>query len=742
MATPVAIALVAPFAQHGGFGMMRLGWGGGTSLRSAAGLQVGRRHRGIWLAAALAVSPHFAAPLLAQEGKVALQGGVPLMPGDPIARRAYEVLETQCARCHQTGKLTREKPAKGLGNILDLAAIAKNSKLIEPGKPDASLLLQVILKREMPYDVFQEQSGGTEPSRDDIEALRAWIGSLGRDARLACSGRGTVDAEKVRDAIATDLRAQASRDLRYVTLGHLHNACVPDAELDVYRQGVIKLLNSLSRKRAPVRLETIDDARTIIRFDLTVVGWEQAQWEKLVKDYPYAIDPDKQRFDKLRNTAGTRIPAVRADWLAFTASRPPHYHDLLKLPGKFDDLAKELAVNVADDIRRFTARRAGFQNSLVSRNNRVIERHPGGDGAFWMSYDFASNSGRQSLFDFPLGPRGQNAFKHDGGEAIFTLPNGLSAYYLFKANGDRINQGPTNIVQDPAQRDLAVTNGVSCMGCHNQGYRKATDELRAHAERNTSFPAETRRLVTALHPEPQELSRLIDGDIERFRAAMRRAGLDPDLSLAGVEMINALSRHYERDVTLKTAAAEFGFEEGELKARFEAGENEVARLERRIAEVAVPRDQFAALYKQVAAHVHSSEAGKRGRTWLEQEDRRWAAEVTERRQQAEARAEAQAKSAALAAEAAAAEAAAAKAKLEAETQALAASKVAALAAARPPASGTIEAAPSAGPPRDIPVKLIPILPGGTAVASVVAGTPAPLPTVTAGAGAFHLQVGA
>ena len=41
----------------------------------------------------------------------------------------------------------------------------------------------------------------------------------------------------------------------------------------------------------------------------------------------------------------------------------------------------------------------------------------------------------QSLFEHPLGPGGTDGFKHDGGEAIFSLPNGFQAYYLNTADG-------------------------------------------------------------------------------------------------------------------------------------------------------------------------------------------------------------------------------------------------------------------------------------------------------------------
>ena len=77
----------------------------------------------------------------------------------------------------------------------------------------------------------------------------------------------------------------------------------------------------------------------------------------------------------------------------------------------------------------------------------MIERHPSRSGYFWTSYDFAGNKGKQNLYEHPLGPKGNNAFEHDGGETIFSLPNGFQAYYLNTADGKALNTGPTSTLK-------------------------------------------------------------------------------------------------------------------------------------------------------------------------------------------------------------------------------------------------------------------------------------------------------
>ena len=181
----------------------------------------------------------------------------------------------------------------------------------------------------------------------------------------------------------------------------------------------------------------------------------------------------------------TTVPFVRADWFTFVASQPPLYYDILGLPDNTPELERKLGIDPAAQPLALRIARAGFQQSGVSRNNRMIERHSLSTGAYWESFDFSGNKERQSFFLFPLGP--QNAFGdfsidfgfvHDGGEIIFNLPNGLQAYYLTDARGNRLDKGPTNIVQDPSRRDQAVTNGISCMSCHDKGMQIKEDQVR------------------------------------------------------------------------------------------------------------------------------------------------------------------------------------------------------------------------------------------------------------------------
>jgi hypothetical protein len=264
---------------------------------------------------------------------------------------------------------------------------------------------------------------------------------------------------------------------------------------------------------------------------------------------------------------------------------------------------------VKSDIEKFLAKRAGFQNSGVSKHNRLIERHTIPTGYFWTSYDFKGDRPEQSLFVHPLGPDGDNAFKYDGGETIFSLPNGLQAYYLNTAKGVRLDKGPTEIVLDDSQLDRAVTNGISCFGCHNQGIRQATDDIRNHVLNDRIFSKEVRDQVEALYPPPAEFKALLDEDGSRFRNAMVRAGLDPELDsqTVGVESINFLSKAYEKAIDLRIAAAEYGLvADAFAKGLADAG-GESVLLKRRLEQGVLPREILEAEFKELIVKVSDND---------------------------------------------------------------------------------------------------------------------------------------
>jgi WD40 repeat protein len=192
----------------------------------------------------------------------------------------------------------------------------------------------------------------------------------------------------------------------------------------------------------------------------------------------------------------------------------------------------------------------------VSKNNRLIERHDAAHGTLWRSYDFATNTGRQNLFEHPIGPNtGATSFQPAGGEMIFHLPNGLQAYMLVDAQGRRIDKAPSEIVADPRRPDQRVETGISCMSCHARGLLPRADQLRAHVEKNANvFGKAIVDAVRATHPRKTAFEAQIEEDNVRYQKAMAKFGLrDPDQ-----EPINLVTQRFEATLDGNTAAAELG----------------------------------------------------------------------------------------------------------------------------------------------------------------------------------------
>jgi hypothetical protein len=432
-------------------------------------------------------------------------------------------------------------------------------------------------------------------SREPVESDRPARATAAEPGSGDCGGRRFLGSRDMVSVMAADLQRlpdYRTKGTRYITLSHLFNGCAPAQDLEVYRQAVVKLANSLSRSPGVIRLETVDPDRTIIRINIDDLGWEEADWNGIIALYPYGVQPDTRVFTVAQLATNTQIPSIRGDWLALTAGQPPLYTALLKLPDTFKELQKQQGLDVDADLQKFLVQRAGFQDSAMSINNRVIERHQIRTGYFWTSHNFAGNRGKQNVFEFPTGPGGDTGFVPELNATVFSLPNGFQGYYLnAAANGARVDKAATQILRDLSKRDLTVTNGISCFGCHDRGVKKIKDEVRAFVLTNRETPKKVRDTVDALYPEQERLDAIFADDSGRFRDAMVRAGLDPDLKLNGVEPIAALAAKYEANVDMAQAAAEYGLNPDQLRQAAIATGRTSALL-RRLQQGRVPRDHF------------------------------------------------------------------------------------------------------------------------------------------------------
>lgn len=470
-------------------------------------------------------------------------------PDRAIARQVHDILKTHCYRCHGQDGVVEG----GLNYILDFKALVARKKVI-PGEPGQSRLYRRLTTPKNPMPPHDEK---VRPSPAEIAVIKQWIEAGAPDVLGPAAKRAPVSEAEIVQAIHDDLEKmdrRARRFTRYFTIANLANAGLSEDELQTYRHGLAKLINSLSWEPKIAVPRPVDPGRTILAIDLRDYRWSPAVWKCVLDRYPYGILHAAGVARAVYAATECELPYVRADWFVFAASRPPLYHDVLQLPRTDRELERDLGIDAAANIDAGRVARAGFNGSGVSRNNRLLERHPCAHGAYWKSYDFAGNTGRQNLFAHPLGPADhERSFKHDGGEIIFNLPNGLQAYLLVDGKGNRIDEGPTKIVSVKNKPDPTVINGISCMACHAHGMIDKADQVRGHADKNpAAFTEEELRAIRALYPPEAVFRSLLRKDAERFGHAVEATGA----RLGQTEPVVALAGRFEGELDLATVAAE------------------------------------------------------------------------------------------------------------------------------------------------------------------------------------------
>jgi formylglycine-generating enzyme required for sulfatase activity len=499
---------------------------------------------------------------------------VPPQPSPPspeeLAGKAREILRANCYRCHgQDGAIEG-----GFNYVLDPQQLVARRKVM-PGSPERSKLYNRITDQSDPMPPAGEM---IRPSQDQVALLKAWIETGAPEVQSASAKREFLSQTEVLNFIRADLETRNSRVrpfVRYFTITNLYDAGLSEDELKTYRHGLAQLVNSLSLEREITVPEAIDQHETILRIDLRKYKWGAREWDMIVAAYPYGMTQDTAAARYCYEETRCRVPYVRADWFVFAASRPPLYHDLLQLPRTDRQLEEKLGVDVAEDIRQGRVARAGFDKSGVALNNRLIERHSSDFGAYWKTYDFAGNVGRQSLFEHPLGPGQETStFRHAGGEIIFNLPNGLQGYFLVDAEGNRLDKGPVGLVIDKhaVKRGGAadVINGISCMACHGRGVIDKSDQVRDTVQQNVNpFSTSEVDTILALYPPKKEFDGLLRKDRASFRRAVNeslgKAEERRNEELPQTDPVVALAARYEEDLDLKVAAAEAGVQPADFR---------------------------------------------------------------------------------------------------------------------------------------------------------------------------------
>ena len=523
-------------------------------------------------------------------------GSQPVLAQSQLAQDTYAIFEASCLNCHGPDGAFRETLLMEHSELIDGGTVV-------PGNPNASELYKRLLGPtergvQMPF-------GQPQLPAQSIDTIRRWIlaGAPEWTTTRITDGRFISPAE-ILDTIETHLNTLSSFDrafARYFTLTHLYNAGETAEILREYRKALNKLVNSLSWESTITNPQPIDPQATIYYIDLRHYEWDVNDgWTKIEEEYPYHIAFDAPTETTLRSQLGRLqtqmkcdIPSVHIDWFIATASTPPLYHELLSLPLTDRDLETRLEVDVARNLVNapgVRVWRAGFNNSGVSTNNRVVERHTSRYGAYWKSYDFAGSVGAQNILTHPLN------FTHDGGEVIFNLPNGLQGYYLVNASGFRLDDAPINIVSNPAASDPTVRNGISCIGCHTEGMKTFEDEVRSVIESNPN-PPYNKAQALRLYVEKSDMDALVGKDMEKYRTALAATGG----VFGGVEPVSRFHEAYQGPVDAAYAAAVVGLETETFleRVRENTGLQNVGLLALEVENGSVKRDTWTSSFRDI-----------------------------------------------------------------------------------------------------------------------------------------------
>lgn len=506
-----------------------------------------------------------------------------------LEKQAIEVLRKSCVSCHGEGN---EKHGD-IDFITDAEQLVANG-LVDPETPSQSQILIRMRNIDDPMPPEDADADVHRPTAKDIEIIQDWIASL------KGASEKPVDSSAVEPIkpLATQFPAirkfledqpnQTAARWRFFSLENLHrlkfsenarNKAFQRIELNNHRAAVAKAVNSLSWASEMATIIPIGEEQVILALDISTVRdvggkpWSRNSfWTLIESQYPYGLLPDDRDFSAIQKLTKTTIPVLRADWFIAIALRPPLYHELLGIPTSQSKLHEILTVTFEENILQGLASRVGFIQSGVSKNaNRLIERHPSRYGHYWVSYDFLANSRRGNLLKFPTGPmlpsnpHNELAFEHDGGEIIFSLPNGLQGYMLVDKTGSRLDAGPAILVSDDnkVSGSPEIVNGVSCIACHRHGiYPFPKDEVGTQAR----VSGELLEFVQRLH-DFQRVDQLKNLDRDRFLIALEKAtgkwfrsqGDDKSAVTSFAEPITRVASHYKNSALgLAEVASELG----------------------------------------------------------------------------------------------------------------------------------------------------------------------------------------
>ena len=462
--------------------------------------------------------------------------------------------------------------------------------------------------------------GGAAESDSDVPATEEdGPAMLGPPVQLGGDGPCPPQPLTLADTLATalvDAAAQpaASRPfLRYVSTGQFRpGPCDDDGpiegarrELSRARMAVSKLINGMSREPRAVVPQAVGSEGLLLRLDLRDYGWQAPvdldgqshanAWEAVAARAAIALELQGGPASELERELGTRVPVLLSSSFVATAVSAELYYAILRLPATLGELKRELGIDGDEDVERGPWVRAAFSTSGVSAQPRGVARYRGsalGDGYFWQTFDFAPSARQESLYLEPLTTRA------DAHQVMFSLPNGLPAYYVTDAEGSRALE--SRFLVDAAQNNGRMRLASSCVSCHNGGVIAFNDEARGFVEGNADLYSEAELArVGEVFPSQEEMEGLRTADSQRMFEAAELAGQP----LTTPDPVSRTFLDYELRLTFDRLAAELFLDRATLIERLSSLPEDIATS---ATSGALERAVFEARYLEAACVLYGA----------------------------------------------------------------------------------------------------------------------------------------
>lgn len=470
-----------------------------------------------------------------------------------LAEQALEILISRCEGCHNSSSAS----ISAFDFVTQIEKMI-DEKYLVPGSTDESKLYQRIADGTMP------PQGSPQLTQQEDEILEDWIV---KGTPIALSRKDSEEEPRqfitrtaLFTAAADDLQklpASIRPNIRYFSSAHLYNSGEDGRTLEQAETGANKLINTFSNKKTLVRIQSVNSTSTLFRVNLTDFGISPPKWESVEIFYPYHYVANNESWlAYLQSQTQSTLPIMRIDWFLAAAGQPPLYYNMIETPENLPLLQQQLGINIKQNILQHKVHRAGFNNSMVAENHRVIERHETKNGFLWISYEFGEKTGTQNIFTNPLGPAGtyplsttSKQFSPGGHELFYSRPNSTIAFAVYNFEGQRMHEAPA-LIKDENKTITKVVAGKTCHICHGNGPIYKEDQVLSRMPSNLTITEQNE--VLAIYKEHSVFQSKIEADSDSYQRAMTKIGI----KAGQADPIASVSKIYEDHLSLARMASE------------------------------------------------------------------------------------------------------------------------------------------------------------------------------------------